>query len=441
MPRKTPVPDVPAFDPIEARASELDEAANDGGPHAVGFGRALAELEAEGAIRITEGEFTEVPELEKKPVPDPIPVRALVAQAADHHLVVGMASLANMGEDEFRAKLAVMKQGYERIGIIQRELMTEGVDYGKVPGIAKPFLHQPGAEMLSNLYGFAVRHEAERINRKTGDDPETPPYAYHVRSFVHLGDTSGPVVAEGYGEANPYEDRYRLRFVNPGCPVCGKSNTILTRKTPEALKGKKQCANFGNKDGCGTVFEANDPRLAPATKEPVADIDLYGLAETILQIATKRSFVASIRRATGTSGLFSQDEDSPSVQRQSAETGAGDPNASEPVIENATVGVPVAPGGKTTQVTQVQQQRLKVLAMEKGLNGAKIADLLSRLFGMEVAGTGAAASAAVKTLTADQMGQLLLTMETGTLPDPTAASVEAADPVAYATYPDDTGAK
>jgi hypothetical protein len=158
-------------------------------------------------------------------------------------------------------------------------------------------------------------------------------------------------------------------------------------------------------------------------------------------MSVKRSHVNSIRRATGTSGLFSQDDDSPSVQAQSTATASGDPDAPPPVVENAAIGVPIAPGGKTTQVTQVQLDRLKVLAKEKGLNGAKIADLLSRLFGMDVAPTGAAASAAVKTLSADQMGELLLCMETGEVPTPTAASVEASDPVAYATYPDDIGAK
>jgi hypothetical protein len=152
-------------------------------------------------------------------------------------------------------------------------------------------------------------------------------------------------------------------------------------------------------------------------------------------MSVKRSHVNSIRRATGTSGLFSQDDDSPSVQAQSTATASGDPTAA-PVVENAAIGVPIAPGGKTTQVTQVQLDRLKVLAKEKGLNGAKIADLLSRLFGMDVAGTGAAASAAVKTLNADQMGQLLLTMETGEIPE-----AFSGEHIAEATYPDDIGAK
>lgn len=416
MPRKTPVPEVPEFDAAEKTAAELDP-----------------------EMYATDGQFTEVPaEKEKEPVPEPQPIRALVpkASAADHHLVVGMATLANMSEEDFQAKIAVMKKARERIETVQRDLMTEGVDYGKVPGIARPFLHQPGAEFLTNLYGFAVRQEVERITRKIDDAPEVPPYAYHVKSFVHLGDTDGPVVAEGAGEANPYEDKYHYRWAQQGCPVCGKVGTIIARKTPPAMAGKKQCANFGNKDGCGTVFEATDPRLAPAEKEPTPDMDLFGLAETILQMAAKRSLVAAVRRATGTSGLFTQDDDSPSVQRQSAESApeAQGNGASAPVVEAATA--PTSqPGGNPTQV---QHDRLKVLAKEKGLKGADIAELLNRLFGLSVEATGAAAGAAVKNLTADQLGVLLAFIETGDL-----SSLGELHDDAYlnAIAPDDIGAK
>lgn len=409
MPRRTPVPDVPSFGDEESFVGldpEDKQPSEDTAP--AGVTRTQAPP-TEGGIE--DGQYIEVPE--ETPVPEPVPVRALVAQAADHHLVVGMATIANMSEADFRANLDVMKRGLERVQTIQKELMTAGVDYGKVPGIAKPFLHQPGAEMLSNLYGFAVRQEADRLVRKVGDDPGTPPYAFVTKSFVHLGDFDGPIIATGSGEANPYESKYRERFAVQGCPVCQRPK-LIKRVKPPALAGKWQCPGWGDMGGCGTVFEPNDPRLAPTGKEVVPDADLWGLAETILAMSAKRSLVAAIRRATGTSGLFTQDDDSPSVQSQSTATeeGAGDPG-SAPVIENASVGVPIAPGGKTSQVTQVQLDHLKKLAAEKGLGGAKIADLLNRLFGLEVAPTGAAASAAAKGLDANAMGRLLMAMETG----------------------------
>jgi len=407
MPRKNPIPVPPPFDPEAGTEPIADDAS---GTYSPG---------EEPVIESVSGEVEDA-------VPQPSPTRALVSSAADHHLVVGMATLANMSEDEFTAKLDVMKRGQERLRTIQENLLVPGEDYGRVRGIDKPFLHQPGAEKLANFYGLAVRQEATRVTRQVGDDPETPPYSYQVQSFVHLGSFDGPIVATGFGEANPFEEKYRYRWAKSGCPVCGMQGTIITRKSPPALAGKRQCANFGDKAGCGTVFEANDPRLKPSEKEE--NPDLYGLAETILAMAAKRSLVASVRRATGTSGLFTQDEDSPSVQQQSQEAG---PEGQAPVVESATIGVPIEVGGKTTQVTQAQLDRLQALAKEKGIGGAKIAELLNRLFDMEVAPTGKAASEAVRTLDANQMGQLLMVMDTGELPNA----------VTEATYPDDIGAK
>lgn len=397
-PRRTPIPDVPVFDDeppmpyddLDSR-NQVDEATVD-------------------------GQFTEEPVKEPAPVPEAAPIRALVTTAADHHLVVGMATLANMSEEEFERNLAVMERGQARIRTIMEKLLIKGEDYGHVPGIAKPFLQQPGAEKLANFYGFAVRQEAERIVRRVGDDDTIPPFAYHVKSFVHLGDTTGPIVAEGFGEANVYEDKYHYRNASAACPVCGKTGNIITRKTPPQLAGKRQCAAFGDKTGCGTVFEPNDPRLTPAGKEPTPDVDLFGLAETILQMAAKRSLVAAIRRATGTSGLFTQDSDSPSVQAQSAESGAGDPNPQEPVVEAAAPTETIGVGGRGTNATAIQHARLVAVAKEKGLKGKDIAELLERLFGLAgIERTGAAAMAAVNTLDADNLGNLLAFIETGDL--------------------------
>jgi ribosomal protein L12E/L44/L45/RPP1/RPP2 len=309
--------------------------------------------------------------------------------------------------------------------IIQRELMTAGEDYGTVKGIAKPFLHQPGAEKLSNFYGFAVEQFVERVEgtrkpQRIGDveivtdEWTSPPLAYHVRSLVHLGDFTGPVVAQGTGEANSWEEKYRYTFAKPLCPNCG--HDMKRGGKTGKMAGKWFCPGYDG--GCWTaigVDEKNDdgtPKIPPPGK--VDNDNPYSLAETLVQMAAKRSFVAAIRRATGTSGLFTQDEDSPSVQGQADDAGG---NADEPNIESAsTAGIQVGVGAKTTQATQVQHDRLKVLVKEKELNGAKIASLLERIFAMDVEPTGAASSAAVKTLDGDQMGKLLNAIETGEIP-------------------------
>lgn len=439
--RKTPIPEPPAFE--SGPEKTLDDIPNAELGFAVPddvtpFGSADVPHEAP-----IDGQFTEAPE-EKQPVTEQRALTVVRPDSADHHVVVGMATLANMSDDEFESKIAILKKGQERVERLQKELMTEGVDYGKVKGIAKPFLHQPGAERLNNFYGLAVSQEVTRVARQMNDNPEVPPFAFHVKTRIHLGDTDGPVVTEAFGEANPYEEKYHYRWIKRACPNCGRDDQLTIRKNPPAMAGKTQCMNFGGKPGCGSVFEPGDPRLQPAGKEVMPDADLWGLAETILQMASKRSMVAATRRATGTSGLFTQDEDSPSVQAQSAASAPeGDDAGPEPVVETAPIPQqPIVTGGVPTQV---QFDRLMALAKEKGLKGRDIAEILTRLFGLTVEPNGAAAAAAARTLNADQVGNLLAFIEAGDLSSigapQTAGQVEAQDPVAYATYPDDIGAK
>lgn len=326
-------------------------------------------------------------------------------------VIVGLGALASMSDEEYEAKKAVMSRGLARVKDLQQSLMSSGEDYGRVAGISKPFLQLPGAEKLANFYGYAVRQEADRV---AGDGITTPPLAYHVRSYVHLGSFEGPVVAMGYGEANSWEEKYRWRTAKATCPTCGREGLIRGKKEGP-LAGKWWCP--GREGGCNSKFEPNatreDGSLLVSPPGKVENTEPYGLAETLIQIAGKRSFVAAIRRATGTSGLFSQDPDSPSVQQQVAETGG---NGAGITSEAAPIGITVDVGAKTTEATQVQHAQLARLAKEKGLGGIQIADLLTRLFGIEVEPTGKAATTAVKALDAAQMGKLLQSISTGEVP-------------------------
>lgn len=351
--------------------------------------------------------------------------KALIAQ---HHVVTGMGTLAALSDEEFRSKLAVMKAGQDRMRIIQQELLIEGEDYGRVRGIERPFLHQPGAEKLANFYGLAVRQEAERIVgrraiQKVGEietergEWQSPPLAYHVRSYVHVGDFDGPIVAMGYGEASSWEEKHRYRWAKAKCPQCGREG-LIKGKPDGNLKGKWWCP--GKQGGCNKTFEPADPSIETPGK--VENDDPHSLAETLIQMAGKRSFVAAIRRATGTSGLFTQDEDSPSVQ------GDADPNTGETEATVTGGTASVAPGGKTEDPTEVQLRRLVTLSKEKDLGPAGMASLLNRLWGLDVEETSISVSTAVRNLTAQQLGDTLMAMETGVLPDPSPASSPSPQP-------------
>lgn len=435
MPRKAAIPKPPEFDPDEGRVVEVIEAKAGPPPDREPD---ITRVGKDG--KTYDGYFyDERPSGEESP---PVQPKALARVETDH-VITGLGMLAKMSDAEFDAKLEMLRKGRERVAEIQKTLMVEGVDYGKVKGIDRPFLHLPGAESLEKFYGLMAEQKVTRIDGTF--DPAvgwlSPPYAYRTDTLVHLGDIDGPIVAMTSGSCNVWESRYRYRNAKATCPKCGREG-LIRGKPDGKLKGKWWCP--GREGGCNNTFEPNqtkeDGSLLVEPPGKVENTDFYDLDETIIQISQKRSYVAAIRRATGTSGLFTIDDDSPSVQQQAAE--AGETDAAAPVIEAAApIGVPIEPGARTSVATALQHQRLKVLAMEKSLNGAKIADILHNLFGLEVEPTGAAASAAARELSADQMGQLIHAIETGEMPTPTAASVEADDPVAYATYPDDIGAK
>lgn len=358
----------------------------------------------------SDADVTAMPEGDLPVLDEDAPVTALtVLPPTSNSVIVGLGALAAMSDEDYEAKKNVMKRGLDRVKDIQQTLMSSGEDYGKVPGIAKPFLQLPGAEKLANFYGYAVRQEVDRLVRKEGDSKDTPPLAYHVRSYVHLGSLDGPVIAMGYGEANSYEEKYRWRWSKATCPKCGREGMIRGKKDGP-LQGKWWCP--AREGGCNNKVEPNatdgDGNLLVQTAK-VENEEPYGLAETLIQIAAKRSFVAAIRRATGTSGLFSQDDDSPSVQQQSKDSGASD--AADPTISAPPPGIEVSVGAKSTEPTQIQRRMLVERAKAKGLNSAKMADLMTRVLGIEV--EAATASAVAKTLTSEQVGKLLHAIDTG----------------------------
>ena len=359
-------------------------------------------------------------------------VTAVVVAQPQQHLVVGVGALAAMSEADFARNLAMLEQGQKRLEMITDKLLVKTVDYGHVPGVKKPFLLKPGAEKLANFYGLAVSFEAERVEghravQRVGDvatatgEYEAPPLAYHVKALVHLRDFDGPVVAQGYGEANSWEERYRYRESKRVCPTCSHEGLIKGRPDGK-LKGKWWCA--GHAGGCNKTFEAADPAITDQVVGKVDNPDPYGLANTLVKMAEKRAMVDGILRATGTSGFFTQDEDSPSVRQQSGDSGDDGDRDDNPPVENVTGKQQVERGGKPTGPTPQQIAQLTKLSKEKDLGPDKIAEVITRVFDVPLVlpdGTrgekGKALLAYIQQgLTADQFGRLLHSIDTGEVP-------------------------
>lgn len=175
---------------------------------------------------------------------------------------------------EMAARLADMKQRLQLVQTFFRDVMVEGQDYGIIPGTDKPTLLKAGAEKLCELYGYSIHVVTEREEkcRDTG--------YYDCAIKVQLvSRRTGEVIAEGVGEANTYESRYRYRWVwaNQVPPDIDKS-TLVTRQT---------------KNGSLQYRLEND--------------DLFSLWNTVRKMAKKRALIDAALSATRSSGLFTQD--------------------------------------------------------------------------------------------------------------------------------------
>lgn len=240
---------------------------------------------------IIEGEAVEVPE-----------ARALSVIEPSHrqgHLAVGVGALASMTDEDFDKNLSMLEKGVERAGRIKRAIMTENEDYGLIPGTNKPSLLKPGAEKLALAYGLTGSFAH---NITYGDGEATPPITVVVDSYLHLGGSDGPIVAQGMGMASSWEKRYRWRKGGRVCPTCGKAGLLMTKRDQWWHP-----ADAKPDGGCGGNFPKDDPAVVGQEVGDVENPDPYELGNTLLKMAEKRAYVDAVLRATASSGLFTQD--------------------------------------------------------------------------------------------------------------------------------------
>lgn len=179
---------------------------------------------------------------------------------------------------EMTHRLAAMKSQLTLTQQFFSEVMVRDTDYGVIPGTQKPTLLKPGAEKLAEFYGYAITISDiwEQADVATG--------YYRARVTVALVSRgNGATVAEGVGEANTREGRYRNRW-------------IPEWKLPAGL------------DVSGLQFEEKTTRNGkPYRLYNLENDDPWSLWNTVLKMAKKRGVVDAVLSATRSSGLFTQD--------------------------------------------------------------------------------------------------------------------------------------
>lgn len=157
-----------------------------------------------------------------------------------------------------------------RIQTVMRQVMEDGIDYGKIPGTDKPSIFKPGAEKLAVTFHLGI---GDPIVTDLGDG-----YERRYRVSVPVLAPTGVVLAVGVGECSSEEDKYAWRRPNH-------------QKEYDAAPADRRRIKY-QRNG----EEWNQVRTNPAD-----------VSNTILKMAHKRAYIHGIVMATGAGSIFGQD--------------------------------------------------------------------------------------------------------------------------------------
>lgn len=203
------------------------------------------------------------------------------------------SATAIMARDEITVAEVVAQ--HEKIVAVMEAVMHDGVHYGKIPGISKPTLLKPGAEVIISALRLAPDYETEKLFSEDGHLT-----AISKCTLRHI--TTGLVIATGEGLCSSRENKYAYRNQKRSCPVCGNESII---------KGKAEYGGgwicWKKEGGCGEKFSDGDPRIENQEVGKITNPDLPDTWNTVLKMAGKRALVAAVLNGTAASDVFTQD--------------------------------------------------------------------------------------------------------------------------------------
>jgi hypothetical protein len=258
----------------------------------------------------------------------------------------------------------------KRVGKVQevaRRVMQDGLHFGKIPGVDKPTLLKPGAEILCLTFRLAPVFSIDEISLGDGHRD------YRVKcTLMHIA--TGASMGDGHGSCSTKESKYAWRNGERKCPTCGK---------PCIIKGKEQYGGgwlcFAKKGGCGAKFATGDQAIEGQSVGRVANEDIADTYNTVLKMACKRALVAAVLIVTGASALFTQDVEDmgqfaadahPSAERTSSGTVADE--LANRILEAKTLdelkacGAAVKAALTAKRITEADSKRLGTTARAQG---------------------------------------------------------------------------
>ena len=262
---------------------------------------------------------------------------------------------ASISPQEMNLKLAEMKTKMQLMQKFFKEVMVKDQDYGVIPGTEKPTLLKPGAEKLCELYGYAsvVKQVEEEKNIETG--------FYRARVTVALVHRrTGAVIAEGVGEANTMESRYRYRWTPEWKLPGGVDKSALYYEERTSKNGKPYRMYR---------LENNDP---------------WTLWNTVLKMAKKRGHIDATLSATRSSGIFTQDLEDMEEWVAGAPSNGDQGQPAHQETKKQTIPDTPKPANKTKQENGINWQGFWETVKNLGYDENQVHAIVSEIFGADI---------------------------------------------------------
>lgn len=192
----------------------------------------------------------------------------------------------------------VLKQRAAAVCKIKAEIMQENVHFGKIPGCGdKPTLLKNGAELLCMAFKLAPSVDVKITDMGNGHRE------YTVTTILSVIGT-GEMVASGIGSCSTMESKYRYRGTSvqsTGKSVPKDYWTLSKSNKEEAQKllGGNGFVAKKDENGAWMIFKKGS--------EKQENPDIADQYNTVLKMASKRSLVDAVLKATGGSCEFTQD--------------------------------------------------------------------------------------------------------------------------------------
>lgn len=263
------------------------------------------------------------------------------------------------------SKIADMQNWYNDFVTFSKSILKTDLDFGIIPGVAKPSLFKPGAEKLRLAYNLSS--VMELTDKK--EDLEQGYLSYNYKCTIKT--QSGMILAECEGNANSYETKFRYNWLKESDLPEGTDTSQLKSKASTisefkfAIDKAETTGQYGKpkeywekwqkaiadgkakklirKVASGKEFEAYE---IEAKTYRIQNEDILGLQNTIMKMSQKRAFVGAVLMATGASEFFTQDvedmeltpvtEDLP-IAPKKEEVKPEAPKANEPKVEEGVV--------------------------------------------------------------------------------------------------------